>query len=541
VLAEVGRDGEAAAALTEALRLDPVHPEAWTNRAHLYARAGNWEQARQGYRQTLRQEPDSEQACRGLQAALIELGEAAYRDRNWDRAAEAFEELVSLAPGQAGSHYRLAWVRTAQRRLPEARSGYEQALSIQPDLAEAWNNLGHVHTGLGELELALNCYRRALAIRPEYADALYNLGATLQGLERWEEADQTYSGVLALNPRNADAHNNRGGVSLAQRCLDEALRHYERAIEIQPGHHDARWNRALANLTLGNFRDGWVGYETRLERKSFREKCFRAPRWQGEDLVGKTVLVWAEQGLGDTIQFARYLPLMEEQGAKVLLEVHPRLQPLFPGSHPFGEVVEKYDYYVPLLSLPYHFATVEETIPKPWNGLVVSAECRQRWREKIAGPGLAVGLVWHGNPENWKGRKRSIPADVMLSIGPVCRVRFFNLQWGPEGAAIQSYPYVLPLEEGTTSIMDTAAMVSELDLVITVDTMMAHLAGTLGKPVWVLLHTESDWRWMLDREDSPWYPSMRLFRQLRGEEWGDVIRRVRSALAVVGGGEGSSR
>jgi len=464
----------------------------------------------------------SDTARANLALCLHERGNRHFAENRPGQAAADYERAIALQPEFAEAFYNLGVLRMSQNRVAEARDCYLAAIARKAAYAEAHNNLGSVQLALGELDPALASYHRALEIRPDYVEARYNLGIALQNADRFEEARAVYGDILARDPSHADAHNNLGGIALAENRVRDAIAHYRCALAVRADHADAAWNLGLSHLTLGEFQPGWEGYETR--KLPARE--FTAPRWRGESLAGKTLLVWAEQGLGDTIQFARYVPLVP---GRVIFECQPRLGPLVPHSAapaaPGG-----YDYHTPLLSLPLLFGTTPDTIP-PVAPLGVPDDRIARWQEVLAGhSGLRVGLCWAANVANFKGRKRSIPPAVLARMTAIPGVALFSLQRDATAEDVAALPGLVRLESESTDILDTAAIVASLDLVISVDTMIAHLAGTLARPVWTLLPFAADWRWMLDRRDTPWYPSMRLFRQPRRGDWETVVEEVRLEL-----------
>ncbi|MGH9675170.1 MAG: tetratricopeptide repeat protein [Bryobacteraceae bacterium] len=476
---------------------------------------GRIEEALPLLEEAARLNPAADGARANLALCLHERGNRHFEENRPDRAAADYERAIALQPEFAEAFYNLGVLRMSENRVAEARDCYLAAIARNAAYAEAHNNLGNVQLALGELEPALAAYHRALEIRPDYLEARYNLGIALQNADRFEEARAVYGDVLARDPWHADAHNNLGGIALAENRVRDAIAHYQRALDVHAGHADASWNLGLAHLTLGEFEPGWRYYET---RKLPAREC-TAPRWGGENLAGKTLLVWAEQGLGDTIQFMRYLPLVP---GRVIFECQPRLAPLVPQSAaPAG-----YDYHTPLLSLPFLFGTTLDTIP-PVAPLPVPGDRVTRWLGALAGrSGLRVGLCWAANVANFKGRKRSIPPAALARLAAIPGLALYSLQRDATAENMAALPGLMRLETESSDILDTAAIVASLDLVISVDTMIAHLAGTLARPVWTLLPFAADWRWMLDRSDTPWYPTMRLFRQRRLGDWESVVEEV---------------
>ncbi|TLZ11873.1 MAG: tetratricopeptide repeat protein [Gammaproteobacteria bacterium] len=397
---------------------------------------------------------------------------------------------------------------------------FDQALARDPNSADALNNRGAVLVRLFRPRDALPDFARSIALRPDYAEAFTNAGIALRGLGRYQEA----------------------------------LNHLDRALSIRPNDVTATWTKALLKLAMGEFRDGWPLYESRLQLAHMRQlqRTFAAPRWTGaQPLAGKTLLVHADEGLGDTLQFCRYLPVLEARGARVVFEVQPTLKPIL-GSLAMrgalvgrGELLPEYDLHIPLLSLPLALRTEIDTIPGGVPYLKVDPVAVRSWGERLAElPGRRVGLNWHGNPEAEKFSAldaRSFPLAAAAPLARVAGVSLVSLQKGP-GAGQRSeveFGHALaqladPLRMGPEEMAaETAAIIMGLDLLITCDTALAHLAGALGARVWVALQSVPDWRWLIDRDDSPWYPTMRLFRQRTPGDWLELFERVTAELRAL--------
>ena len=421
--------------------------------------------------------------------------------------------------------------------MEEAIADYRRALALRPECAELVNNLGVVLEAAGRLEEAEGAYGRALALKPEYAAARYNLGNVDWKRGNLQAAAESYRQVLADNPLHVEAHCNLGSILHDQGNFDEALRCYERALEIEPGSAYADWNRSLLQLLQGDFASGWRNFEARRRTKS-SPRHFPQPLWRGEPLHGARILLHAEQGLGDTIQFLRYVPMVQAAGWAVILCLPARLRRiarLLPGIEALvatGEPLPPFDWQIPLMSLPLAFGTTLQTIPArvPYLNLHEDAACRAA---RLAWPetGLRVGIAWAGSPSHAKDRFRSMPFSYLTPLLRLEGVHFFSLQMGPAARQLaEASGPVVDLAPFTSDLADTAAQLAHLDLVITVDTSIAHLAGALAVPVWVLLGYAADWRWLLNRDDSPWYPTMRLFRQPSLGNWHAAVEAVREAL-----------
>ncbi len=533
-----GRWSEAENLYREILGAQPDCAEAYGDLAILLYQVGRLGEAEEACRQAIAKQPASAEAHANLAAVLQAQGRY--------RAAEtAAREALARRPDYAEAHNNLGNALERLERFEDAEASYRRALELRPDFALACHNLANVLERLRRWPEAETCFRRAIELLPEFAEAHNNLGALLQQQGRWEEAVECYGEALRLRPAMAEAHNGLG-VALQWDNRDaEALVCYERALAINPAFPEAHYNRATLWLRRGNFSSGWEEYEWRWRLSDVAWRRFRQPLWDGSPLAGRTILLHAEMGFGDTVQFARYAPLLAARGAQVVLECQPRLVPLMESLEGVSEVIPSgaplpdFGVHSPLLSLPRLFGTDLKSIPDRVPYLSVAQERIDYWRERIgAAPGLKIGLVWAGNPASKTGLKRFMPVGNFAPLAAVPNLRLFSLQRGPQAAQLASLPpglEVTPLEEEAGQSTDTAAAILNLDLVIAVDTMVAHLVGALGKPVWVLLASSPEWRWMLGREDSPWYPTARLFRQARLGDWQDVIARVAEALRDVHG------
>jgi hypothetical protein len=429
--------------------------------------------------------------------------------------------------------------------LDEARSLCEAILRGDARHFYALHLAAAISARRGEWEECIRLASRALEVQPRHAEVLANRGTALRMLNRFDEALADYEFALAASPRSPDVLNNRGVALAALNRHDSAIESYSRALEIQPGHHRARYNRALSRLVLGDLERGWADHEARWQGSDVHipERTFGAPRWTGrEDLHGRTILLHPEQGLGDGIQFSRYARLVRERGARVLLEAYPPLGSLLAqlpevdAIVPPGGALPPFDYHAPLVSLPLAFGTRLDTIPPQAPALEAPRAHLEKWRARLGeASGPRVGLAWSGSTTLRNDRNRSIALARFAGIRAV-PATFVALQKeirdaDREALAACERP-VLHFEAELADFRDTAALVALMDVVITVDTSIAHLAGAMGKRVWILLPFSPDWRWLLEREDSPWYPSARLFRQQRPSDWDPVLHRVAAALAA---------
>lgn len=419
----------------------------------------------------------------------------------------------------------------------EAAFQFRKALGIAPDFSDASLALGHCLHELGEYEEALSVYDRLLKADPLLVAAWNNQGTTLLEVCRYAEAAASYARALELAPDLHDAGVAMATCYQALGRVEEALAACDAVLAADPGHAEAHWNKGLLLLLSGDYRTGWQEYEWRWQKRNFTSplRHFPQPRWQGEPAAGKTILVHAEQGFGDTLQFCRYIPLVAARGARVVFECHPPLAALMKGLTgvaeviPMGRPLPEFDLHVPLLSLPLIFDTTLETIPAAIPYLKPPTNRLPLWRSITADDNrFKVGLCWARKP--FPDPDRCCPPDVLSVLQGIAGISFYSLQVGySEGAKPDLQ--LIDLTAQLHDFADTAALVSCLDLVISVDTAVAHLAGALGKECWILLTTAPDWRWLLERQDSPWYPTMRLIRQDRPEAWEDVVQRVAWSLA----------
>ena len=447
-------------------------------------------------------------------------------------------------PRHAEAHNNLGIALLEQGRPDEAIECFRQALRSNPHHADAHNNLGFLLKRQGLPAEALECFRRALRSDPHHAEAHNNLGIGLKEQGQPAEAIECFRRALNSNPRHVEAHNCLGATLVYLGRFAEAREHYEQALAINPVHATTLWNRALWRLQQGDFASAWHDYEQRwaLPNNAARPFEEQPRRRDGGDLAGKTILAYAEQGFGDTIQFVRFLPLVKARGGTVVFECQPALAGLCSGADGVDQVIVQgaplppFDVQVPLLSLPGIFGTTLATIPAAVPYLSAEPSLVEKWRKELEPlNGFKVGIVWQGKPTNQGDCYRSIPLRHFEPLAHVDGVQLLSLQVGPgtEQLAAASVPIAnLGERFDPSSLRDLGAVLMNLDLVITVETAVAHLAGALGVPVWVTLSVAGDWRWLLERSDSPWYPTMHLFRQQHFGEWVGVFERVAAELKI---------
>jgi tetratricopeptide (TPR) repeat protein len=531
-LAELGRDAEALASYDRALALQSDHANALFNRGGVLLRLGRPDDALASYDGAVAARRDFVEAWFNRGVLLQERGRR-------EEALASYEQTLALRSDHADAHCNYGVVLQELGRHDEAIASYDRALAARPDYAEALSNRGNTLKALGRFGEALASYDQALALRPDYVEALSNRGVVLQALHRFDEALASHDSALALHPYSALVLNNRAGVLQELGRFDEALAGYERALALEPDYAEAGLNRALLLLLTGAFTEGWPAYEWRRRTAAWEPRRFPAPEWAGEDVAGKRLLLYAEQGFGDTIQFVRYARLVVARGAHVTLEVQPALAGLLAASGCADAVVAAgtplppFDLHCPLLSLPKLFATTIANIPAQIPYINPPPERIAAWRARLLPDAPRVGLAWSGHRANSKDHHRSIAFAQLMRLFAVPGVRFVSLHKdvrASDADALASCCNIVDVRAELTDFADTAALIANLDLVVTVDTAVAHLAGAMGRPVWILLPRVPDFRWLIDRADSPWYPSARLYRQTRAGEWDEVIARVAGEL-----------
>jgi tetratricopeptide (TPR) repeat protein len=574
VLSKLGRLEEALASYEKALAISPDHVEALNGRGNAQREVGRLEEALISYDKALTIKPDyADVACnRGM--ALQDL-------KRPEDALASYDRALAINPNHAEAACNRGLALQDLKRPEEALTSYDKALAIKPDYAEAafnrgnalmdlggpeqalasydkalkvrshdakaLNNRGAALKKLGRLGEALESYDKALAIKPDYADALNNRGIALKGLERPGEALESLDKALAIEPDHTDALYNRGLTLKELKLLDKALDSFDKALAVKPGFAEAAFSKSLCLLLKGCFENGWPLYESRKKiaenASHFSSRSFPQQLWSGQNsLVGKTLFIYWEQGLGDTIQFCRFAKLAEQRGAKVVFSAQNRLHRLLRTLSPAIEFIDEkqapveFDYYCPLLSLPLAFQTTLDNIPGETPYLRAEPDRVLKWRDRLGVEGFKIGIAWQGS-KNKVDAGRSFALQEFLGVSQIPNVRLISLQKSngehlrdlPQGMAIESLGE--DFDSGADAFLDTAAAMGNLDLIVTCDTAVAHLAGSLGRPVWVALKHVPEWRWMMDRSDSPWYPTVRLFRQRARGDWKGVFSEIENELA----------
>jgi tetratricopeptide (TPR) repeat protein len=522
----------------QALRLDPSDGRTWFVLAKLCEAERRPDEAVACFRQAIT-------CCPRDPEGPFALGSLLLHQANYPDAADAFRHCLQLRPDHVEALVNLGFVLGEQEKWDEARASYERALAVRPGLPEALHNLANVHREMGRLDEALACYDQALRRRPGYAKAHVNRGVALVKQGKVDEAVASIRRGLELDPDFAEAHSSLGAALSLQEKLDESVAAYRRALSLNPDMAEAHWNLGLALLLQGNFAEGWPEFEWLWRcKKGGGVPAHDRPLWDGSPLDGKTILLYASQGLGDTIHFVRYCRLVRQRGGRTLVQVQRPLLRLLASCPGIDQLVPQraelppFDVHAALQSLPGIFGTDLATIPADVPYLFADPDLVLHWRRQLAPVrGFRVGIVWQGNPEHPWDRHRSVPLAAFEPLARVEGVRLISLQKGPGSeqlAALGGRFPVLSLgplvDETSGPFLDSAAILANLDLLVTSDTSSAHLAGALGVPVWVALSFSPDWRWLLGRPDSPWYPTMRLVRQTALGDWAGVFDRIAAAL-----------
>ncbi|HHP7244822.1 MAG TPA: tetratricopeptide repeat protein, partial [Elainellaceae cyanobacterium] len=532
---QLGRYDEAFQCYQTAIARQPDYPEAHNNLGNLLRQQGKFDEAIGAFQRCLAIAPDFLDAYYNLGTTFREIG-------RFEDAIACYQHLLQTDPQNADAFNNLGNAFQGLGQYEEAISAYQAALQIDGSNPSTYNNLGAALDELNRLDESITAYQNALSLRPDYADAYYNLGNVWREHDQLDTSVVCYQKAIALKPTQPLAYNNVGLALHDLGQLSDAIAAYQRAIAQAPIYADAHLNLGLSLLTAGDLKAGFAEYEWRWQVKgpNFKPpRMFAQPVWDGSDLNGQTILLHAEQGFGDTLQFIRYAPLVAQRGGRVIVECQEsliRLLKTCPGIHrliPSGATLPNFQVHAPLMSLPYLIDTTIATVPDTSPYLDPPRSRIQLNPSPNAL--LTVGVAWSGSPTHRNDRHRSCPFDIFQSLFDVSGVQFYSLQKGDRTVDLLSSDarshQVIDLSPQLGDFADTAAAIAHLDLVITVDTSVAHLAGALGCPVWIVLSHAPDWRWMLNRDDSPWYPTARLFRQSSANDWNRVLDHVKAALS----------
>ena len=524
--------------ISRSLAIDPDFAHGHFNLGNAFFQDSRIEDALASFGKAVSLRPDYTNAYVNRGICLNNLG-------RFEEALSSFAKAIALNPDHVDAHVNRSVTLHDMKRFAQSVASCDRAIALCPDSAAAHYNRGIALKELRRFQEALSSYDRAVALDPKNADAHYNRGTVLCELHRFDEALLCFDQAIALKPDSAGADGNRGPFPPGKRHRDRASAASGQSIAGNPDHDYARHNRSLLNLLLGKYEEGWREYEYRPTLLDLSDDYLPPrPRLRSlEGINGKTVLVHAEQGLGDTIQFYRFIALLQDAGAKALFAPQPPLRALFAAQKTEAILVDRgdrslpFDYHVPLMSLPLLFSTASETIPSKTPYLHADRDRVEKWQRKIGAGAFRIGICWQGSVGHHHDGGRSFPVLHFEEISRIPGVRLISLHKGegekqlkmlPDGMLIETLG--ADFDAGPAAFLDTAAVMMSLDLVITSDTAIAHLAGALGVPTWLVLPFLPDWRWSVKRTDSPWYPSMQVFRQPSAGDWQAVFRQVREAL-----------
>lgn len=542
------RTGQFEASLTSydrALSLQPAYADAFFNRGNALRELKRLQDAVDSYDKAVSLQPGDFEALTNRGAALNELG-------RHEEAVASFDRAIALQPNYPVAHYNRGTALHRLGRLEAAASSYRRATATHPAYAEAYSNLGLVLQEMKLLPDALASLDRAIAIRPGLAEAHSNRGNILQELQQYEMAISSYDQAIAINPGYAEAHFNRGIALKELQRLDAAISSYDRAIALKPDYQEAIWNKSIALLLNGDLEQGWTLHESRWSRPEARKhlRTFPVPLWLGQrSLQGKTILLHAEQGLGDALQFCRYAKLVSELGCRTILEVPKALLGILSTLDGVDELRENgstaggFDYHCPLLSLPLAFNTTLASIPHATRYLESDPLKVASWHRQLGpGKGLRIGIAWSSTSNFRDDARRSLLLSQFVNAIPGSGTELICLQKElkpVDSGTLKSRPDIRFVGDQLHDLSDTAALIETLDLVVSTCTSVPHLSCALGKATWILLSHAPDWRWFLNRDDSPWYPSARLYRQPAPGDWDGVFHKVRTDLERLSSDRGS--
>jgi tetratricopeptide (TPR) repeat protein len=521
----------------KALELKPDFVQAYYNLANTYMDQGDLTAAISHYQRALVLDP-------AYADAHFNLGIAYFEANQLDDAVAAYQKALQFNPDMAAAYYNMGLVLHGQKKLKAAVSCYQNAIRLNAIFPEAYNNMGNVFLEQKLHQQARVCFQKAYELKPDYTDAVYNLGKCLSEQDSYHDAMACYQKALQLSPNYYKACNNMAKLYQDMGVNPKAIFWYQKALQIKPDYAEAQFNLATVYLLTENFQEGWKAYEWRFKRREWKQTYplrYDRPRWNGESFVGRRLFVHSEQGFGDTFQFVRYLPWVKARGGTVIFETRMALIGLFKNMPEIDELVMfavdgqpavEFDLVVPLASLAGIFGTTLENLPATVPYIFAEQEKNERWKARLTAEGIKVGLVWAGTDTD---PRRACPLGWLKSLSDIVGVHLYGLQKGiaAEQIEVEGLPQgmrMTNLGQEFEDFTDTAAVIDNLDLVISIDTSVAHLAGAMGKPVWVMLPYVADWRWFLNRDDSPWYPSMRLFRQPEPGNWQAVGQRITAEL-----------
>jgi tetratricopeptide (TPR) repeat protein len=524
-----GKPQKAATFLKKAIAQAPKNASFHSNLAKAQLSSNEIDKAIEAYERSLELEPDSEENLNSLGALYLEKGEV-------DKALNSFENALKTNPTLAEAYFNQGNALSFQRNYKEAIESYEKAISLKQDYFKAHNNKGNALKELGLFDDAIESYQKALTLKPDFYDAYLNIGNAFSAAGAPEKALEYYEKMEAISPALPAIHINKGNALKQCGRKEEALACFRKAIELAPENTDAHLNYGMSLLLYENFNEGWPEYEWRLNKKELQSAKLNAPKWDGSSAPEKSLLIIAEQGFGDAIQSARYFPIAKKLCGKVIFSCRKPLIPLMKNPAGIDEIIQpeeietsNFDIYIPNMSLPGIFNADLSNIPSVAPYIHADKDKVAEWKSRIKNDKkFKIGLCWAGSPTNTNDRNRSTSFKFMKELISSVNADFYSLQKGsaPTDCADNFFDFT----ENFNDFSDTAALMEYLDLTISVDTAIAHLAGAMNKPVWLMLPFEPEWRWLTKREDSPWYPSMRIFRQKSFNDWAGLISQIKTEL-----------
>jgi len=536
IIADEGNPQQGLQLITKAITLHKNFAAYYLNRGLIYKRLQEYESAILDYQKAIKLEPKSWQA-------YSNLGDTYLAQEQHDQAIDTYKKVIQLNPAHKNSYHNIANAYLWKELYREAIEYYQQTLTMDNQCVESLNGMGVALHALEKHDEAIACYKQVLQINPNCAQAYANWGLLLTDLNRPQEAEEKHKKAIELEPNSAHFYSNLGISYKEQNQIDLALKNLQKAIDLDPQDVKARFNLSITQLVAGDFEQGWINYESRfnLPERKRGEYHFSQPVWQGENLAGKTLFIHVEQGLGDTIQFVRYIPLIMQYGGNIILESQKELLTLLQAQFPTITVIlrwnppAEFDYHIAIMSLPLLFKTTLETIPAADGYL---KNIKQTLIKDIPDntKRLKVGIVWTGGEAHKNNKNRSMTLETLKPIFNKKNnknIEFYSLQYGKRVQDLELCglsDQIKDLSPYINNFTDTAAILKKLDLLISVDTSVAHLGGALGKPTWILLPYAPDFRWLLNTEDSPWYNSIRLFRQSKAGDWESVIMQLNTSL-----------
>jgi tetratricopeptide (TPR) repeat protein len=499
----------------------------------LYSDSRNYDAAIQYIKKALRFDPNNSYAYYNLGNTYRNKGEL-------DESIRNFQKAIELNPKFIDAYYNLGIALQDNKQINEAIVCYQEALQLNPSLFYVFYNLGNAFKYKGQFDKAIDCYQKVLKLNPSFIPAYINLTSTFRDNGQLDDAVTICQKALVINPSSLETYVNLGTALQDKGQLDEALDCYRKVLNVDSNFAEAHWNMSLVLLTLGNYMEGWKEHEWRWKLKDYIKCSISKPLWDGYDIQGLTILLYDEQGYGDSIQFIRYVSLVAQRGARIIVSCKKELKTLFQNIEEidkviaYGNQLPDFDIYCPLLNLPLVFNTTLENIPAKTPYINVEPELARKWRNKIQldNSKLKVGLVW-ATGEGELQKIKSFPLIIFSKFAKLSDVTFYSLQKGVAAEQAKNPPKGMKLFDymgEVNDFADTAAIIESLDLVISADTAVAHLAGALGKPTWIMIPIVPIWQWMLHREDSPWYPTVKLFRQPSSGNWESVIANVQNNL-----------